>query len=119
MLKSNKMTAETRMMRFMTREQVIDVATRILTGNIQDIQRIAQDPESTPLQVWICSVTMKGIKEGDMYILNQLLDRIMGKPTAQVELIGGDGDASRYVDVSTEDLKRKYAQLMGSIDVGG
>ena len=69
----------TKAIRRMTHDEISDIGSMLLKGNLEAIQAAAIDPESSVLKVWICSVAIKAIEKGDAAALNQLLDRFVGK----------------------------------------
>ena len=69
-------------------ESVIDI---LLRRNREKMEFIVKDPQSSVLQIWICSIALHGIKRGDATALNALLDRCIGRVKDRVEVSGAPG----------------------------
>lgn len=72
--------------RKLSKPELAEIATLIISGDINMINQIRNDPDETPLRKWICAVVSKGIQNGDMGTLNALLDRVVGKVKDEVEV---------------------------------
>lgn len=72
--------------RDLTDAQLAEVATLFATANLAALQAIAKDPKASVLKVWFAAVAVQAIKKGDMYALDTLLTRILGKPSAGPEI---------------------------------
>lgn len=86
-------------LRKLSRLQVIQVGTLLLQGNIDDLQECVRDKSTTVLQAMIASVAAKAIRKGDHNALDMILDRIVGKVPAAIELSGGDPDTTSPITV--------------------
>jgi hypothetical protein len=64
------------------------VLNLVFLGNLEGLKKVAKDPESQVIEVWIAYVAMTGIKKGDCSALMALLDRLMGKVTEKVKVEG-------------------------------
>ena len=78
------MPPELVMYRSLTSQDLCDIGQHIITGDIpflEDILKRAKADEDRPtvLQVWIASCAIKAIRKGDVYALNELLNRFVGK----------------------------------------
>ena len=72
--------------RRMTHDDVSEVGQLIVEGNIEKLKSAKDDPSSSVLKVWFCSVAIKAIDRGDAGALSVLLDRIVGKVKEKVEV---------------------------------
>lgn len=77
--------------RRLTKEQVAEIGTLILTGNLEKLQSIKDEKSASVLKIWFASVAIKAISRGDAHSLSVILDRIVGKVKDQLELTGKDG----------------------------
>lgn len=77
---------ELKAIRKLTKPELAEIATLIISGNMDEINKVRISPDETPLRKWICSVVSKGIQNGDMGTLNALLDRVVGKVKDEVEV---------------------------------
>lgn len=73
-------------LRHLTHAEIANVGKMVINGNVEEIQRMAKDPNSTGLQVWMCTIALKGINDGDMTKLDGLLNRIVGKTKTEIIL---------------------------------
>lgn len=69
----------------LTTTQLEELASLILTSNIEKLNEIAKSPTSSVLQVWVASGAMTGIKRGDLNALNAILDRIIGRVGVSID----------------------------------
>lgn len=76
----------TKALRRLTQEDVADIGSLILSGNKDELQRIKDDPTSSFLRAWFCSVALKAFASGDATQVNVLLDRIIGKTKEKTEV---------------------------------
>lgn len=83
----------TRAIRKITKEHLEDIADLILDSNLEGLKALASDPNASVLKVWIAKAAAEGIRKGDIYSLESLLNRLLGKPKERVELSGPDGGA--------------------------
>ena len=74
--------------RRLTHEEIAEIGSLILDGNLKRLTEVRDDKNSTVLKVWICSVAIIAINKGDAQALNALLDRIVGKPKAEFNFTG-------------------------------
>lgn len=72
----------------LTHEQLVEVGSIILAGNMDQLKEIYQNPASTPLQVMIAAVATRVIKRGDMAIFDVLLNRLIGKVSEDINVSG-------------------------------
>lgn len=73
----------------LTKEEMVEMGSMIVKGEYGELQKISQAPENhTPLKVMITRVVLKIISKGDMYMLDVLLNRLIGKVKDQIEHSG-------------------------------
>lgn len=80
------MTEGQRELRKLTLKSYQGVIETVLTGSIEDLKRIAQDPKSTALEVGIATAFMQAIKTGDYVIIERIAERIVGKMPETINL---------------------------------
>lgn len=66
-------------LRKLTVESYREIIELVLTGNLAAIKKIAEDPNSTGLQVGISVAFLKAIKNGDYNVIERIAERIVGK----------------------------------------
>jgi hypothetical protein len=76
----------------LTNEQVLEVGSMILEGNMQDLHALAADPEATVLKQWLSSLILKSVTESDAPIFTAVMARMLGKPKEAVEVSNKDGE---------------------------
>lgn len=71
-------------MKKLTKEELQDIASVIIKGDIEQLKQITKDPKQTVLKVLVASVCIKAIQSGDMHALDILLNRLIGKVKEEV-----------------------------------
>ncbi len=94
-------------LRKMTHEEIADIGSLILSGNLEALQAVPKDPNSSTLRVWFASIAMTAIKKGDASSLSIILDRLVGRPKAQVE-ISGTLNTKQY---TPEEARERFKEL--------
>ena len=79
---------ELKAVRRMSQTDVAEVGRLILEGNLGKLQAVKDDHDASVLKVWFCSVAIKAISRGDAHALSVILDRIVGKVPAEMNLTG-------------------------------
>ena len=77
-----------RKIRKMTHADIEEIGQVILEGNLEKLNAIKNDPNTSVLKLWICTIAIIAIKKGDVNALNSILDRIVGKVKEKVEHTG-------------------------------
>jgi hypothetical protein len=77
--------------RRMTADEVAQMGSLILEGNLAGLVAVKDDKDASVLKVWMASVAIKAINKGDAQALGALLDRITGRLTQPIELGGIPG----------------------------
>jgi Family of unknown function (DUF5681) len=104
-----------RRLKALTNEQVAEIGTLILEGNLPQLQAIAKDDTAPALKVLIASVVAKAMQRGDAHALNIILDRIAGKIKERIELTGDPQKPIGLTVVSNEELKQRLAQIESDV----
>ncbi len=66
-----------------TYREVIEV---VLTGNLQSLKDMVDDPKTSALQVGIATAFIKAIKSGDYAVIERIAERIVGKIPDEINL---------------------------------
>lgn len=91
--------------RRLTKEQVAEIGSLILEGNLEKLQAIKEQKSASVLKVWFASVAVKAISKGDAHALTVILDRIVGKVKDELHhTIEPKKESSHVEQYSTEDL---------------
>jgi hypothetical protein len=77
--------ADIRKLKSLGREQVAELGRLVLTNNYDDIVSVTKDENSSVLKLWMARVVLKGVSDGDVYILNTFLPWIVGKVPDKIE----------------------------------
>ena len=85
----------------LTGAQVEELASMLLSNNMAAIKAVHIDETATVLQRWMASCIDLGYRTASIYILERILDRIIGKVKQQVEL----SNAEPWVFTSTDGRK--------------
>lgn len=63
-----------------TNNEIIETFKVILSMTILELHEVFTNPNATILELSIAKSLVKGIERGNIYTLNELLNRILGKP---------------------------------------
>lgn len=117
---SKEAQRQIRILKRLSVEQLAEVATLIITNDVNELDKVRRNRNASALQVWIASVAKIGIQSGDMHALDKILDRIVGKAKQSIEVSGPDG-APVPVTTMTSDQRvaeierlRKIRELAGN-----
>ena len=75
-------------LRRLTKEELVEVGTLVVKGNVSTLKNIVKDRESSVLHAMVASVALRVIKQGDMHALDLFLNRLIGKVNDEVEYSG-------------------------------
>lgn len=91
-----------------TQPEVHDVMAMILGCDLEGLQAVTKDKNSSVLRVWVASAAVKAINKGDLGALEILLNRLHGKPQERVKLSGSvdSGSTSEKVLALAKELER-------------
>ena len=95
-------------MRRLTAEYLREVIEAATLGNLAELKRIAEDPDTPAIQVGVAKVLFNGIRDGNWDIVEKLLARAIGKVPDKIDHTT-DGKpinqsiAIQFVDDGTKD----------------
>lgn len=70
---------EVKLIRQLSREQVAEIGSLIISGDVDTLDALAKDKKTTILKAMFASCAVKIIRSGNSDALNKLLDRVIGK----------------------------------------
>lgn len=109
---------EIRLIKRMTLDQVVEIGSLVLDGNVAELKRIARDEKESVLKVMLAAVAARTITKGDPEALDALLDRLIGKVPNPVQLSGqGGSPLQMYMNLKPEErqqLMREYAKRLAA-----
>jgi hypothetical protein len=73
-----------------TNNEIIETMKIMLSMTIFELHEVFTNPNATILELSIAKSLVKGIERGNTYTLNELLDRIIGKPKEATSLSNND-----------------------------
>src|SRR4051812_6901320 len=73
--------------RRLSNQEVVEVGTLLLLGDITSLRAMAKDKNASALKVMLASLVVKAMR-GNVGAFNALLDRIIGKVKDKVEMTG-------------------------------
>lgn len=82
-----KLTPLQREARTLTLESLRNVIEVVLTGTLQDLKELIEDPKTPAVQVGIATAILKSIKSGDPTVLERFCERLVGKIPDKIEVI--------------------------------
>lgn len=95
-------------LRKLTVESYRKIVELVLTGNLQEVKAIAENPDSTLLEVGIASAFMTAVKKGDYHVIERIAERIIGKIPDEVKI---NGETTQTVKIDIEQLRRARKEL--------
>lgn len=78
----------------LTAQEVIHLGTLILQGDEKELSKIKKDSSASVLKKFIASCILKGLANGDTYVLDSLLNRFIGPVKQKVDHTSSDGSLS-------------------------
>jgi hypothetical protein len=69
-----------------TNTEIIETLKVLLAMTIFELHEVYTSPNATILELSIAKALVKGIERGNIYTLNELLNRILGKPKDSPEV---------------------------------
>lgn len=75
-------------LRNLTKDELKEVGSLILKNNVEALKAIGKDPGASALKTMVASVVVRVIQKGDMYALDLLLDRLIGKVKEEIQHTG-------------------------------
>lgn len=69
-----------------TRDEIQAVVSRCYRMTKADLKRVIEDPESTMLEIHVASIMATGVKKGDFYPFDGLMNRTIGKVKDELEV---------------------------------
>lgn len=112
-------------LRRMTHAEIAAVGTLIIEGDVEALHAIvssatprikdktnpAYDPKKhTVLQVWMATIAVKAIAKGDVFTLNALLDRVVGKVKTEIEFTPAPGKDVPLSGMNDDEVRAKYQE---------
>ncbi len=73
-----------------TNTEIIETLRVLLSMTIFELHEVFTNPNATILELSIAKSLVKGIERGNIYTLNELLNRIIGKPKEATTLSNND-----------------------------
>ena len=100
------LTIEMRALRKLTLSSLQEVIETALTGNVEALKKLAQDPNTPAIQVGVATAIMKAIKDGDPSVLERFAARIVGEIPKNLT-INGDINVEHKVRVVPPEIARQ------------
>lgn len=99
------LTEEEKMLRKLTKAEVVELASLILKGNRKALTELnsEKNQQATIFQAMLAKVALRIMATGDMDALDKLLNRLIGKVKEEVEV---SGEGLRPVIMKFEDNGR-------------
>lgn len=108
---------ELRAIKNLTEEELVEIGSLVVKGNIDDLKRIKDDPNTTVLKAMIAAVAIKTIAKGDGQALEVLLNRLIGKVKDKVEVTSTNQTAitAAVGTFDMEALKAARAKILSDV----
>lgn len=70
----------------LTNKEYCDAIKLALSGNLKELQAIAQDPDTPALKIGIITCLIEAINKKDWSVFNSITERLVGKPPEEINL---------------------------------
>jgi hypothetical protein len=107
-----KLPEEVKLVKRMTHIHIAELAADVIAGNVESLKSIVKDPNSTAIKVAYATCVLKAIQKGDVFSLNAVLDRIVGKVKTEIEVTGPNGGPILMAHMTLDDVRREYDRLL-------
>lgn len=99
---------DVRRVRRLTHEEVKQIGTVLLTATGEQVVQIANDREEPVLRRWMAGIIADGVQKKNYKILDEMLNRIIGKP---IETVINYNTNKEAVETPEEaELRRKVVE---------
>lgn len=90
-----------------------EVIELVMTGNLNDLKAMVEDPATPAVQVGIATSLLKAIKAGDYIIIERIAERIIGKIPDELNVRSNNTNVELVLD--KEKLKKAIADLEADV----
>ncbi len=104
-----------RALRRLTQETYREVIELVLTGNLTDLKKMAENPETPAIQVGVAAAFMKAIKNGDYAVIERIAERIVGKIPDVINVNSNNNTSLALGVIDREKLKTAFAKLESDV----
>lgn len=111
------LSPEQKALRELTLETYREVIRTALTGNIQALKDLAENPDTPAIQVGVATAIMRAIKDGDPSVLERFAARIVGKIPDDIR-ITTTGEITVNAKISMADdaeIKARLAKIRADV----
>jgi hypothetical protein len=109
-----KFPAEVKQRSKITREHYREMLNTLFVTRRKDLKTILADPEASVIETWVATIADRAISRADVYALETLLIRLIGRVPERVEHDGIPGNIGAQVVVF---LPSNGKETAGSISV--
>lgn len=110
---------ELRAIKRLSRAEVAEIGTLIVSKNVTKLQAIVKDSLKNPdskhsaLKAWMARIAIRGMAKGDAHAMDVLLNRLIGKVKDEIELTGKEGGPIRQLvgQMTSEERKAELLRL--------
>lgn len=93
-----------------------EVIEAVLTGNVDNLRAMVEDPQTSALQVGVATAFINAIKSGDYAVIERIAERIVGKIPDELNVNAKNINANLNAQViDTNLLKAELAKLEAEI----
>lgn len=100
----------------LTVETYREVIQIVLTGTLADLKAMAENPNTSALQVGIATAFMKAIQSGDYTVIERIAERIVGKIPDELKVTSNNINATLSAAVDMDELKRAYKKIRSDVE---
>lgn len=93
-------------LRNLTKENLKEVLQLVLTRNVDELQRMAEEPATPVFKAAAATAALRAYRSGDWSFMEGPLARVIGKVKEEIEISGELTLRAKYQDMTDDDLKR-------------
>lgn len=101
-----KLTKEARELKAMTADSYIKLVTKYLYMPVAEIKEAIKNNNLPALELYICTCIASGIKTGDYWKLDRMLDRLIGRVKVEMKLDNANPLVSQTILVEHAEFKQ-------------
>lgn len=104
-------------MKKLTQKSFKKIVVAVCTGNLDELRRIAQNPNTPALQVGVANALMRAIREGDFDKLRGIITDVVGKVPEKLEISATTKSLNAHVNVTLDPelMRRALLELEGKV----
>lgn len=107
---------EQRELRKLTIERYREIINIALTGNLEELKAYIQDADTPAIQVGVATALLKGIKNGDVTVLEHFAARLVGKIPDTINITSSNVTVKDKISgLSDDEIEQRLTRIRKSM----